>query len=152
VKILGIDPGVARTGWGIVKDKGGEPTRCSSGCIETPAKLHLQERLTQLYDGICRIIKEEKPSEAAVEQLYFKKNVKTALAVGHARGVVLLAIAQHNIPIFHYNPLEIKVATTGYGKADKTQVQKMMKALLSLKEVPEPDDVADALAVAVTHL
>ena len=151
VKILGIDPGIARTGWGVVRVEHSNVKTLSFDCITTPSTLPHEERLSKLYQQILQVVNTKKPEQAAVEKLFFNTNVKTALVVAEARGVVLLALSQRNIPVFHYTPLEIKVAVTGYGRAKKRQVQRMIKALLKLDTIPSPDDVADALAVALTH-
>ena len=150
-RILGIDPGIARTGWGIVKCHGTDCEAIASGCIETTTAEKPQSRLLFLYQTLVKIEREFRPSEAAIEKIFFNTNAKTALSVGEARGVTILSLAQAEIPIFQYTPLEVKLATTSFGRADKKQVQQMVKILLNLKTVPSPDDVADALAVALTH-
>lgn len=146
--ILGIDPGLATTGYGIIKKSGSKITAVCFGCIKTPAKMESSERLNLINKDLQKIIKKYKPDCAAVEQLFFCKNVKTAIAVGQARGVILLTLAQNKLPIYEFTPLQVKQNTTSYGKADKKQVQKMLKVLLNLKEAPKQDDAADALAVA----
>lgn len=151
MKILGIDPGVARTGWGVVRVVNSSLVGQSFACITTSSHELLEERLGKLYQAIFQIITKEKPNQAAIEKLFFNTNAKTALAVGQARGVVLLALAQNSIPVYHYTPLEVKVAITGYGRAQKRQIQLMVKTLLKLDKIPSPDDVSDALAVALTH-
>ncbi len=151
MKILGIDPGIARTGWGIVETKNGELRTENFGCIETDKGVALEERLRAVHEEISRIITEEKPNAFAIEDLFFNTNAKTALVVGQARGVVLLAAAQHAIPVSVYTPLQVKIAVTGYGRAEKNQVGEMVKMILKLDKVPKPDDTADALAVALTH-
>lgn len=151
MKILGIDPGIGRTGWGVI---GGESSKLkveSYGCIETSMELPLQERLRELHEQISRIINDFSPNALAIEELFFQNNAKTALVVGQARGVVLLAAAQHGLSVGEYTPLEVKVAVTGYGKAQKNQVGQMVKTLLKLSSIPKPDDTADALAIAITH-
>ena len=151
--ILGIDPGTALTGYGLVcEDQPGQLEAVAYGVIDTPAKTPMPERLTLLYAELNKIIKSHPPDESAVEQLFFQKNVKTALSVGQARGVVLLALAQAGIPIAEYKPMEIKQAVVGYGGADKRQVQEMVRMLLNLDSIPKPDDAADALAVAICHI
>ncbi len=150
MRILGIDPGIADTGWGIIeKNKSGELKCLDYGSIQTSAKLSLSERLVLLNNGLDKIIKKYKPSVAGVEELFFYKNVKTALIVGHARGIILLNIRKHNLDLKEFTPLQVKQAVSTYGRANKAQVQKMVKIILNLKEVPHPDDAADALAVAI---
>lgn len=150
--VLGIDPGTASTGWGIVETSGREYKIKKYGVIRTSQYLTLAERLNLIYDELTDILKKERPDEAAVEELFFFKNVKTAIAVGHARGVILLACQKANIPTYEYTPLQVKQALVGYGRADKNQIQQMLKTVLHLKEIPKPDDAADAIAVAITHI
>ena len=147
--ILGIDPGIADTGYGIIEiDK--NSLRCLGyGSIKTTSNAELAERLLVLSNELNKIIKKYKPDLIAVEQLFFCKNVKTALTVGHARGVILLSARQNNVSILEFTPLQIKQAVSTYGKASKMQVQKMVKLLLNLTELPKPDDAADALAAAI---
>lgn len=149
--ILGIDPGTAITGFGLVEFQGNRYQPISYNCVRTGPELPLHLRLKALYAGITEVLEKYRPQYMAVEELFINKNVRTALAVGHARGIALLAGANYGIPVAEYTPLQVKQAVTGYGKADKQQVQFMVKTLLSLKEVPKPDDVADALAVAICH-
>lgn len=149
--ILGIDPGTAITGYGVVEYRGNSYKAIDYNCFRTGPELPLHLRLKSLYQGLTEIIARYQPEQMAVEELFFNKNARTALAVGHARGIALLAGANYGIPVSEYTPLQVKQAVTGYGKADKQQVQFMVKTLLSLKEIPKPDDVADALAVAVCH-
>lgn len=152
MRILGIDPGIARCGWGMIERIKNYELRIKNyGCIETKNGLAIEKRLKIVYEQITKIIKEQKPDVLAIEELFFNTNAKTAFVVGQARGVVLLACAIANIPVAIYTPLQVKVAVTGYGKAEKLQVGKMVKTLLKLKEIPKPDDVSDALAVALTH-
>ena len=146
--ILGIDPGTAATGYGLIK-KNGELKLIEYGCIKTSASLTTAERLKELSNQLNDLIKEHKPDMTAVEDIFFFKNLKTAIKVSQARGVILLAAANLNIPVFEYTPLQVKQAITSYGRAEKIQVQKMVKALLNLKEIPKPDDASDALAVAI---
>lgn len=146
--ILGIDPGLATTGYGILKKDGVKITAVSFGCIKTPAKMANAERLKLIHEDLERLIKKYKPKCAGIEQLFFCKNVKTAIAVGQARGVILLTLAENKLPIYEFTPLQVKQTVTNYGKADKKQVQKMLKVLLNLKEAPKQDDAADALAIA----
>lgn len=149
--ILGIDPGTGRLGWGIVDKTKGKETMIDCGCLETPAHTPLAERLDKIYQFVNEIISRHKPEVAAVEALFFATNAKTAISVGAARGVVLLACQQNHLPIFDYTPLQVKSTLTGFGQADKKQVQFMVTKLLHLKETPQPDDAADALAIALTH-
>lgn len=149
--ILGIDPGTAITGYGIVEFLGNRYRAIDYSCLRTGPELSLDLRLKKLFEGLKEIIHTYKPDVMAVEELFFNKNARTALAVGHARGIALLAGANASIPVTEYTPLQVKQAVTGYGKADKQQVQFMVKTLLSLGEIPKPDDVADALAIAICH-
>ncbi len=150
--VLGIDPGTAITGYGIVSERDSQAVMVACGAITTPADQPLPDRLLAIHRQLANIIAQYRPDHAAVEQLFFNKNVRTALAVGHARGVTLMTLAQANIPIFEYTPLEVKQAITGSGRADKRQIQQMVTLLLNLDKTPKPDDVADALAIAVCHL
>jgi crossover junction endodeoxyribonuclease RuvC len=154
VRALGIDPGTAITGWGIVDlELGGQDLKMvACGVITTPAKTPLPERLKTIYQDLNRVIETYQPDTSAIEALFFSRNAKTALSVGHGRGVAMLALANANLPIAEYKPLEIKQAIAGYGGADKGQIQRMVKLLLNLSEIPRPDDAADALAVAICHL
>jgi len=148
--ILGIDPGIADTGWGVIKkDKRGELTPLDYGSVKTSAKLELVDRLEIINIKLNKIIKKYKPNIIAVEQLFFCKNVKTALIVGQARGVVMLTAKQNKVPVVEFTPLQVKQAVAAYGQAGKMQVQRMVKVLLNLKEIPKPDDAADALAIAI---
>jgi len=149
--ILGIDPGTAITGYGLVEQID-ELRLVDAGAILTPAGTPLPERLLTIHKQLSSLISSFKPDAVAVEELFFSKNARTAMSVGHARGVVLLTAAQAGLPIFHYKPSEVKVAVTGYGAAAKPQVQEMVRLLLELEETPKPDDVADAIAVAICHL
>lgn len=149
--ILGIDPGYAIVGYGVIKYEGGKMSVIDYGKITTEANIPLSKRLKLIYDSLTQLIETFKPDVVAVEELFFNSNVKTAIAVGHARGVIILAAANKNIKIAEYTPLQIKQAVVGYGRADKNQVQQMVKMFLKLKEVPKPDDTADALAVAICH-
>lgn len=151
--VLGIDPGTATTGYGLVREEpDGTLTAIDHGAILTSPKLTDAQRLVLLYKELNQIIKQHKPESSAVEKLFFQKNVKTALSVGQGRGVILLSLAQAELPISEYTPNEIKLAVSGYGGADKRQVQEMVKVLLNLESIPKPDDAADALAVAICHL
>jgi crossover junction endodeoxyribonuclease RuvC len=150
---LGIDPGTATTGYGFVRElEQGELVAVAYGVIETSPNQRMELRLSDIYHKILELILLHQPECCAVEKLFFQKNVKTALAVGQARGVVMLALAENQIPIAEYTPLEVKQAVVGYGGADKNQVQQMVKALLMLEKIPKPDDAADALAIAICHL
>jgi crossover junction endodeoxyribonuclease RuvC len=151
--VIGIDPGTAITGYGLVEDNDdGSLTVRDFGVILTPSKLSMPERLLELYRKLHAILLLHRPDSGAVEKLFFQRNVRTALSVGQARGVILLALAEVGINIVEYTPLEVKQAVAGYGGADKNQVQQMVRALLGLHEVPQPDDAADALAIAICHL
>jgi crossover junction endodeoxyribonuclease RuvC len=151
MRILGIDPGIGRTGWGIVDVVGANLHAEDYGCFETPKEQIMGERLASLYSEIIAIIEKYQPQSLGIEELFFNTNVSTALIVGQARGVVLLAATQKKLPIGVYTPLQVKMAVAGYGRADKKQVGHMVKSLLQLTEIPKPDDTADALAIALTH-
>lgn len=148
--ILGIDPGIADTGYGVIqKNKDGSLKSLDYGTIKTSSKLNLPERLVILGKALDKLIKKYQPEVVGVEQLFFCKNVKTALTVGQARGVILYVIQQNNLPVSEFTPLQIKQAVSTYGQASKLQVQKMVKLILNLDKIPKPDDAADALAVAI---
>jgi crossover junction endodeoxyribonuclease RuvC len=149
--ILGIDPGTAITGFGVIKSKKESFEYINCGCITTCAGLPLAGRLSCIYDDVKSLIKKYRPDVVAMEELFFFKNVKTAMTVSHARGVLVLAAQKSGLPIFEYTPLQIKQALTGYGRADKKQIQEMVKGILNLNKIPKPDDAADALAVAICH-
>lgn len=149
--ILGIDPGIAIVGYSIVECKGNNFKAIDYGCITTDSNLLFPDRIKIIYDRLTEIIEKYNPEDLAVEELFFNKNVKTAIKVGQARGVEILAAVNKGMNIYEYTPLQIKQAVVGYGRADKVQVQEMVKLLLNLKERPKPDDVADALAVAICH-
>ena len=149
--ILGVDPGIAIVGYSVVECNGNNIKAIDYGCIRTKSDLMFPERIKIIYDRLIEIIKEHKPTDLAIEELFFNKNVKTAMMVGQARGVEILAAVNENLDIYEYTPLQIKQAVVGYGRADKNQVQEMVKILLNLDEKPKPDDVADALAVAICH-
>ena len=151
MRILGIDPGIAIVGYGIVDKEGNRYKTVAYDAVTTKAHTPLEDRLEKVYNGVCEIIKEYKPDAMSIEELFFNNNAKTALTVGQARGVIILAAVQNHIPVYEYTPLQVKQALTGYGRASKTQIQQMMKSMLGLTEVPKPDDVADALAIAVCH-
>lgn len=149
---LGIDPGMAATGFGLVKQEGDRLQLVNCGCIVTAANEPSQKRLVKIYNDMKKLISDYNPDVVAVERLYFGENSKTAMLVGQARGIILLAAAERKVPVTEYTPLEVKIAITGYGKADKKQIQQMVKNLLGLSDLPRPDDAADALAVAICHL
>ena len=150
--IVGFDPGIATLGYGVIQTgKGLKPQMIDYGIVSTPKEENLAVRLAMLERGIKQIIEKFKPDEIAVEELFFAKNVKTGIAVAHARGVILLTAIKECGKLFEYTPLQIKQALTGYGRADKNQIQQMVKTMLGLKGIPRPDDAADALAVALCH-
>lgn len=149
--ILGIDPGTAIMGYGLIEKKGNRLFPLTYSCWRTPAHTPMSERLLTLYTELQTFIKLHQPQHIAVEELFFNRNTTTAISVGQARGVVLLAAAQEGIPVFEYTPLQVKQAVAGYGKADKKQIQQMVRALLGLQDIPKPDDTADALAIAICH-
>ncbi|OGK53731.1 crossover junction endodeoxyribonuclease RuvC [Candidatus Roizmanbacteria bacterium RIFCSPLOWO2_01_FULL_45_11] len=150
--ILGIDPGIGRTGWGCINRQSASTTvAVSYGCIETKSTDDEVSRLVLLYREISNVILEYKPETVAAERLFFSTNQKTALTVGQARGVLLLAAGQQGLPVTSYTPLQVKLAITGYGQATKQQIQRMVQSMLGLSTIPQPDDTADALAIALTH-
>jgi crossover junction endodeoxyribonuclease RuvC len=152
MRILGIDPGTATTGFGVIDIEGGKMKFVDAGVITTPPGGPMSDRLVTLYDDISEVITEFKPDQAAIELLFFSTNVTTGISVGQARGVILLALAKAGISVpGEYNPMQVKMGVTGYGGAKKPQVQEMVKMLLGLNAIPKPDDAADALAVAITH-
>lgn len=151
MRIIGIDPGTGILGFGIIEVVKGKPVLVDGGVIRTPVKEDDAVRLQTIYDELTDIIADTKPDEMAVEKLFFARNVTTAMTVAQARGVVLLTAMQANLKIAEYTPMQIKQALTGYGKADKKQIQEMVKVILGLQEVPKPDDAADAIACAITH-
>lgn len=151
--ILGLDPGTARTGYGVVREYAdGYLEAVEYGVFLTKAKTPMPERLQQLHEQVSACIAKHQPDAAAIEELFFGKNVTTGIKVAQARGVLLLALAQASLPIEEYKPNNIKIAITGYGGADKTQMQEMIRQLLNLQAIPKPDDAADGLAVALTYL
>jgi crossover junction endodeoxyribonuclease RuvC len=151
--VIGIDPGTAITGYGLVReDDSGNLSAVDYGVIQTSSKSPMPQRLLQIYRKLKQITRLHRPDNAAVEKLFFQKNVRTAISVGQGRGVAILALAEAELEIAEYTPLEIKQAVAGYGRADKVQMQQMVCALLNLDDVPHPDDAADALAVAICHL
>lgn len=149
--IMGVDPGTAITGFGVVNYRENLFSMVGCGCIRTLPDKTIALRLKTLYDELTKAIKLYNPDHFAVEELFFNKNTRTALAVGQARGICILAAADSGLPVYEYTPLQVKKAVAGFGKAEKRQVQFMVKCILSLKTVPEPDDVADALAIAICH-
>lgn len=149
--VLGVDPGVATTGYGVVSQDLDGIKPVAYGVIQTPASHPLPLRLQQLYQELLQLIHTHHPTEASVEELFFARNASTALAVGQARGVILLALEDLHLPTYEYTPLQVKQAITGYGRAGKEQVQQMVRLLLRLPEIPRPDDAADALAAAICH-
>lgn len=151
--VIGIDPGTATTGYGLVREAAdGSLESVAYGVIQTPASAAMPDRLVLIHQQLTDILQLHRPQAGSVEKLYFQTNVKTALSVGQGRGVALLALAQAGLPVSEFTPLEVKQAVTGYGKADKRQVQEMVRALLGLPDIPRPDDAADALAVAICHI
>ncbi len=148
---MGIDPGIGSVGWGIINETRGKLSCLKFDCFETSSKIKTEERLKQINLYLAKLIAQENPEAVAVEELFFAANAKTALLVGEARGVILLTISSASVPFFSYTPLQVKQALTGYGRAEKKQIQKMVQAILGLKTLPKQDDAADALAIAITH-
>ncbi len=151
MRILGIDPGYAIVGYGVIEFSGGRYYAVDYGAITTEAETPFPQRLQQIYNGLLSVIIKNDPDGMSIEKLYFQNNQKTAIAVAEARGVILLAAQNSNLPISEYTPLQVKMAVTGYGKAQKPQVMEMTRRLLKLESVPKPDDTADALAMAICH-
>lgn len=151
MRILGIDPGLATIGWGVIETNGSKHIPIAYGAIETPTKLSVEKRLAQIYKELGRIIEKYSPDAVAVEELFFNTNITTGIRVAEARGVILLCVEHHNIPISEYTPLQVKQSVVGYGRADKKQVITMVSLLLALPKPPRPDDTADALAIAICH-
>jgi crossover junction endodeoxyribonuclease RuvC len=152
MRIIGIDPGTGILGFGVVDFlKGKSPQIVDAGVITTPAGTPLDQRLLDIFNSLTEIIQTRQPDSMSIEKLFFSQNVTTAISVSHARGVAMLTGARANLPIFEYTPLQIKQTLTGYGRADKNQIQEMVKIHLGLKQIPKPDDCADALAAAITH-
>ena len=149
--ILGLDPGTATTGYGLIRVLGNRFQMLEYGVITTPAGLEMEKRLAIIYDSLKILIDKWKPQQVAIEELFFNQNITTAITVGQARGVLLLCCAKHNLPVAEYTPLEVKQALVGYGRADKKQIQQMLKMFLNLPEIPKPDDAADGLAIAICH-
>jgi crossover junction endodeoxyribonuclease RuvC len=152
MRVLGVDPGTAITGYAVVEEDRGDLRLISIGVVTTPSKSPLPARLQQIYAGLQAVIEAEHPEAAGVEELFFSRNVRTAMSVGQARGVALLALVDADLPIAEYTPMQVKQAVTGYGNAGKRQVQEMVRMLLNLSEAPRPDDAADAAAVAICYL
>ncbi|WP_281522762.1 crossover junction endodeoxyribonuclease RuvC [Mogibacterium timidum] len=151
MRILGIDPGYAIMGYGVLDYNGNRFKTVGYGSVETEAGLPMPERLKLLYDGLTEIIQKYEPDEVSIEELFFNRNVTTAIGVGEARGVAMLACVEGGLIVSEYTPMQIKQALVGYGKAEKAQVQMMVKTILNLPEVPKPDDTADAVAAAICH-
>lgn len=151
MRVLGTDPGIAITGYGVVESSGDHLVALTYGVVTTPPTWSLPQRLQEIYARLRELVAEWRPESAAVEELFFSKNARTALTVGHARGVILLALADAGVSIHEYKPAEVKGAVTGYGAAPKAQVQLMVQHLLGLAVMPQPDDAADALAMAICH-
>ena len=149
--ILGIDPGVATVGFGLIEAAGASQKLINYGAIRTPAGLRLAERLSQIHHDMLELIDTFHPDSMAVEELFFNTNITTGISVAHGRGVIVLAGEERQIPMFEYTPLQVKQAITGYGKAEKPQMMEMVRRLLGMKEIPRPDDAADALAIAICH-
>jgi crossover junction endodeoxyribonuclease RuvC len=149
--ILGIDPGTATMGWGVIRQEGNRLSYVQHGAVTTPSQWEMPRRLGRLFDGVTELVKGYRPETVAVEELFFNTNVTTAITVGQARGVVLLAAYRAGIEVAEYTPLQVKQAITSYGRAEKRQVQEMVRSLLRLREIPKPDDAADGLAIAVCH-
>jgi crossover junction endodeoxyribonuclease RuvC len=151
--VLGIDPGLSLTGWGVVLKNGADKiSLIEYGCVKTDTSKKLVDRLKSIYLTLTEIIQKHKPELMAIEELFFMKRASSVAQVGQARGAILLSAAMENLPVFEYNPRHVKMALTGYGSADKNQIQQMVKLLLRLKEIPKPDDSADALALAICHI
>jgi len=151
VRIIGIDPGTGILGFGVIEVVKGKSKLIDAGVVRTPAHTPLDERLVDIYDSLTQIIAETKPDHMSIEKLFFAQNVTTAISVSHARGVAMLAGKQAGMTIYEYTPLQIKQGITGYGRATKKQIQEMVKVILNLKEIPKPDDCADAIAAALLH-
>ena len=149
--IVGIDPGLATMGYGVIRTEGSRLICLDYGCVYTKADEDLPARLIQIFDGVSSLIAQYEPDAVSIEELFFNRNVKTALTVGYARGVALLAVAKTGCPLYEYTPIQVKQAVVGYGRAEKSQVQQMVKILLNMPDTPKPDDAADGLALAITH-
>ncbi len=151
VRILGIDPGLALVGYGVIERQGHRLIPVRYGCLRTDAQHSDGARLRHIYEATAALLADVRPDVVALEKLFWGRNVTTALSVGQARGVILLAVEQAGLPVYEYTPMQVKQAVVGYGKAVKGQVQEMVRVLLGLREVPKPDDAADALGVAIAH-
>ena len=151
MRILGVDPGSETTGYGLIESDGSELRLITFGAIRTPARSPFHERLLRIHSGLSELLAREAADVLAVEGIFYAANVQSALKLGHARGIVLLAAAQRGLPVYEYSPLEVKRGIAGYGRAEKAQVQGMVQFLLHLPEPPAPDDAADALALAICH-
>lgn len=151
MRILGIDPGIATVGYGVIDYENEKFSTVATGAIVTPSGLDLERRLSIVYDDMCELIDTYKPSEFSIEELFFNTNITTGIAVAEARGVILLAASKKNLIIAEYTPLQVKQSVVGYGRAEKKQVQEMVRLILGLKKIPKPDDAADALALAICH-
>lgn len=151
MRILGIDPGVAIVGFGLIESERGNMRMLQYGAVTTEAGLPLAARLVQIEDDVTELIRQLQPDEIAIEELFFSKNITTGIAVAHGRGVILCAAQRLGVPVYEYTPMQVKQAVVGYGLAEKTQVMDMTRRLLKLKAVPKPDDAADALAIAICH-
>jgi crossover junction endodeoxyribonuclease RuvC len=151
MRILGVDPGYAISGYAVVDYEGNKFKVIKYGVIRTPSKMIMQDRLNKIFEKYSLLIEKYKPDHMAIEELFFNKNVKTAIAVGQARGVHIVAAVQNKVPVYEYTPLQVKQGVVGYGRAEKNQVQEMVKMLLNLKTIPKPDDAADALAITICH-
>ena len=149
--ILGVDPGIAIVGYGLIRYENNRFTPVDYGAIETKSTTPTVDRLIQVHEGLYEIVEKYHPDVAAIEELFFQHNQTTIINVAQARGALLMALARHQVPIFEYTPMQVKQAVTGYGRAEKAQIQAMMRMLLGLPAVPKPDDVADALAIAICH-
>jgi len=152
LRVIGIDPGTATTGWAVIGERAGKVIPLAYGHISTSAKKSTAQRLKETADDIEKIVRKYKPQEASVEDIFFFKNVKTAVKVSQSRGAMLLTLEKLKVSIFEYTPLQIKQALTGYGRAEKKQIQLMVKSILKLKTIPKPDDAADAIAAAICHI
>lgn len=151
MRILGIDPGIATVGFGVIESERGKQKFISCGVITTPAKTPLSQRLDQIYSDLEELLYAFKPDAVAIEELFFNTNITTGIAVAHGRGIILLAVYRSGVPIFEYTPLQVKQAVVGYGRAEKRQVIDMVKRILNMKNAPKPDDAADAVAIALCH-
>ena len=151
MRILGLDPGIAIVGFGAIEAEGGRYQMLTCGAIRTEAGLPLSRRLEIIYDDLCQLLDAVQPEAVAIEELFFNTNITTGISVAHGRGVLLLACRKRQIPIYEYTPLQVKQSVVGYGRAEKKQVMEMVRRMLGLKDVPRPDDAADALAIALCH-